>query len=385
MYKIMSTLNISLVVLALASYVHSGAIHGYQNIDKNEENLEVNDGEFLEDDTLFPWTVSIQNSEGKHLCTGFIVSLDDGQGSSWVGTAPSCLIDFDDSDEGNQGWKNWLVYVGGYDSADNCKRPAKHCQKLAILENKQHFDFHWSEHRNDITLLKLDGTLQSMNNTKEIDIVPREKKIKVGEPLHFTGFGKTEQTIFNHNTKLNHGIVYLWDVDDCKEALTLFDDRPILETNYCAGQKRANGGWTGSCSTKGDMGGALFTCRGNETRNEDDKPKCDGYWVLEGLASWTTNPCGYNFPGVYTKIDSYIEWINSIVNPTPAPTTTLEPITTEIATTQPATTPVPTTVETTPETTIVVTTPKPTTHDEVVTTATATTTEKTTTKTSTTP
>ena len=58
---------------------------------------------------LFPWTVSIQNSEGKHLCTGFILSLDDGQGSSWVGTAPSCLIDFDDSNEGNQGWRNWLV------------------------------------------------------------------------------------------------------------------------------------------------------------------------------------------------------------------------------------------------------------------------------------
>ena len=55
--------------------------------------------------------VSIQNSEGKHLCTGFILSLDDGQGSSWVGTAPSCLIDFDDSDEGNQGWKDWLVVL----------------------------------------------------------------------------------------------------------------------------------------------------------------------------------------------------------------------------------------------------------------------------------
>ena len=70
------------------------------------------------------------------------------------------------------------MYVGGYDSADDCQRPTKHCQKLAILENKQHFDFHWSEHRNDITLLKLDGTLQSENYIKEIDIVPREKNIK---------------------------------------------------------------------------------------------------------------------------------------------------------------------------------------------------------------
>ena len=174
------------------------------------------------------------------------------------------------------------MYAGGYDSADDCTKLTKNCQKLSILENNQHFDFHWSEHRNDITLLKLSETLPSTNNFKKIDIVPREKNIKgililvitslissieqigktifykffvllkivVGEPLHITGFGKTAQTIFNRNTKLNYGTVYLWDVDECKEALTLFDDRPILETNYCAGQKRANGGWTGSCTSK---------------------------------------------------------------------------------------------------------------------------------------
>lgn len=103
--------------------------------------------------------------------------------------------------------------------------------------------------------------------------------------------------------------------------------------------------------------------------NEEGKPKCDRYWVLEGMASWTTNPCGYNFPGVYSKIDNYIGRISSMINPTPAPSTTLKPITTEIATTWPATTSVPTTVETTPETTISVASPKPTT---TVTTATTT-------------
>ena len=125
------------------------------------------------------------------------------------------------------------------------------------------------------------------------------------------------------------------------------------------------------------MGGALFTCRGNESRTEDGKPKCDPVnnmgWVLEGLASWTTNPCGYNFPGVYTKIDSYIEWINSIINPTPSPSTSPEPITTKIITTQPATTQEPTTVVTTLKPTTIATTTEPTT---IVTTATTTTTEK---------
>ena len=40
-----------------------------------------------------------------------------------------------------------------------------------------------------------------------------------------------------------------------------------------------------------------------------------------GLASWTTNPCGYNFPGVYTKINPYAEWIDSFIKPDIATTT----------------------------------------------------------------
>ena len=76
-------------------------------------------------------------------------------------------------------------------------------------------------------------------------------QLTAGEQLHITGYGKTAQTIFNHNTKLNFGTVYLWDMKECKEALSLFVPRQIRETNYCAGQKRNNGGqWAGSCTTK---------------------------------------------------------------------------------------------------------------------------------------
>ena len=84
-------------------------------------------------------------------------------------------------------------------------------------------------------------------------------------------------------------------------------------------------------SIKGDIGAPLFTCRGNEYR-ENNKPKCDPVknvgWVLEGLASWTTNPCGYNFPGVYTKIDDYVDWINSYIYPAASTTTPPKPTTT---------------------------------------------------------
>ena len=57
----------------------------------------------------------------------------------------------------------------------------------------------------------------------------------------------------------------------------------------------------------------MFTCRGKITDGKCTPGKDGIGWTIEGIASWTTNPCGYNFPGVYTKIDDYDEWIRSII------------------------------------------------------------------------
>ena len=102
------------------------------------------------------------------------------------------------------------------------------------------------------------------------------------------------------------------------------------------------------------MGGPLFACRGklndNSTLCEPNEERIG--WTVEGIASWTTNPCGYNFPGVYTRIDFYTEWIEETIFPatTSAPTTTTLQPTTAAPT-------VPTTVPTTAAPTVPTTTP----------------------------
>ena len=68
--------------------------------------------------------------------------------------------------------------------------------------------------------------------------------------LHITGYGKTQQTPFNQNNKLNHGDVKIWSMENCKEALTLFDERSITDTNYCAGQWKEENNWMGACTDK---------------------------------------------------------------------------------------------------------------------------------------
>ena len=66
--------------------------------------------------------------------------------------------------------------------------------------------------------------------------------------LGIVGYGKTKQTIFNTNNKLNKGEVMVWSPQECERALELFNQRPIKETNICAGQYKYNDIWIGSCT-----------------------------------------------------------------------------------------------------------------------------------------
>ena len=75
-----------------------------------------------------------------------------------------------------------------------------------------------------------------------------QSSFSVATPLHVVGFGKTKQTIFNTNNKLNKGTVMVWSPEECEKALELFNQRPIKETNYCAGQFKSNDIWVGSCT-----------------------------------------------------------------------------------------------------------------------------------------
>ena len=68
----------------------------------------------------------------------------------------------------------------------------------------------------------------------------------------------------------------------------------------------------------------MFRCLGNIDESGNCTPKNGKGWSVEGIASWSTNPCpSTTFPGVYTNVNYYTDWIKSkLPQPsTPAPPT----------------------------------------------------------------
>lgn len=80
---------------------------------------------------------------------------------------------------------------------------------------------------------------------------------------------------------------------------------PYVENNECsikvAPEQLCAGGEYKKDSCTGDSGGGLVRLAGDS-------------WVVEGIVSYGRG-CGLERPGVYTRISSYISWIQANVQP----------------------------------------------------------------------
>lgn len=93
---------------------------------------------------------------------------------------------------------------------------------------------------------------------------------------------------------LNSVQVQVVSDEDCNTAYaTDFNSNPVYPSMMCAGGE--NGG-VDACT--GDSGGPLFT--------EDG----EGGFVQHGIVSWGRG-CGLAaYPGVYTQVSYFLDWIN---------------------------------------------------------------------------
>lgn len=120
-----------------------------------------------------------------------------------------------------------------------------------------------------------------------------------GTVMDVSGWGKTEQgTSSSIKLKAEVPIVTL---NDCQRV---YSQRSVELTNsqMCAG------GMQGIDSCRGDSGGPLIGL--------DSSNKSRVYYFIAGVVSFGPTPCGLQgWPGVYTRVSDYIDWIQQNIEP----------------------------------------------------------------------
>ncbi len=144
---------------------------------------------------------------------------------------------------------------------------------------------------NDLALLELKDSVINMMPLR------RDDAINVGDITYVAGWGNTLIEGYNFPTQLNAVELPVLSLSTCNASNSY--NGGLFNTQICAGYMS---GVDIKDSCVGDSGGPLITKVGDE-------------YKLTGLVSYggsTTQLCAApNFPGIYTKVSSFISWIES--------------------------------------------------------------------------
>nr|WBW70050.1 venom protein [Lampona murina] len=246
---------------------------GIENIQDGERILG---GKTVSPPHRYPWVVALakERSNNQFFCGGALIN------KQYALTAAHCLE--------KENIFDLRLAVGAHNSEAH---PATVRASRFII----HPNFKNKIYTNDIALIKLDVPLM-FNDTVSPLCLPAERDIvSEGTIAVVAGWG-TE--IFGSSESVNNlQEVHVPIVSNAKCAAKFYRGF-ILDTNVCAG------GELGRDACVGDSGGALFS-------------KQDGRWHAVGIVSFGST-CGQeHYPGVYTRVSKYLQWIKDETNDAP--------------------------------------------------------------------
>lgn len=236
-----------------------------------------------------PWMVSLKDSTTFHLCGGTVIR------ENVVLTAAHCIAP-------HQGME-WFdrrfpfIAVGNHDSneayltLDSMIQP-----KVSVL----HPDYSEATVQNDIALLFFDRNLTDLNgDTSVIRLPERDDSVASGSRVSIYGWGLIDENEIFPSNQMQRADVVLYDRELC-EKTSQYGLDALSPGMICAGNIEQGG--VDSCA--GDSGGPLVY---NELTSENDDP------VQIGIVSWGDG-CGKpGYPGVYTDIQAYLDWIEGTI------------------------------------------------------------------------
>ncbi|KAK7592922.1 hypothetical protein V9T40_007674 [Parthenolecanium corni] len=230
----------------------------------------------LAEQNEFPWMVALSR-KGKFYCGATLIT------QRHLLTAAHCV-------EGISA-KEIKATLGEFNRAHK-----NSTQKIVVRVKKiiRHPEFQISDFKNDIAILKLDGQIPSdLPHIQSACLPNSEHRNYTGIKAVVAGWGRTDESKAPSN-ELRKVQVPILSLEDCRQNSGYVSSR-ITDNMMCAGYHE---GQKDSC--QGDSGGPL--------QINGSHP---GTMEVIGIVSWGRGCARPNFPGVYTRIESYMSWVNS--------------------------------------------------------------------------
>jgi secreted trypsin-like serine protease len=233
-------------------------------------------GGWAADPFEWPFVVSLKFDNSPE-CGGAIID------SRWILTAAHCFPQ-DLMDK-----TFWSVTV----SEDDLLRVEIENQFMEIEEIFPHPKYLENSHHHDIALLKLTADIQYTDAARPI-CLPDVTSNFTGKVCVVAGWGRSgdNEGPSQYMQMLNAPIFQE------RICLAAYGDK-YYEHNYCAGY-----GENGRDSCKGDSGGPLMC----HVKVADKKQ-----WFVAGVVSWGEKCGNPKYPGIYTKVSSFLPWIKQIM------------------------------------------------------------------------
>ncbi|KAF2896087.1 hypothetical protein ILUMI_10085 [Ignelater luminosus] len=251
----------------------------------------------------FPWTALLQYQSRSKISTACAGSLINNR---YVVTAAHCVDNIAVKSVG----KPTNVILGEFDTRtetdcintlgfEDCADPPVKIPIEEIIIYPEWYKKPSAEINHDIALLRLAQNVKYTSYIQPICLPTPTLNIKE-ENLVVTGWGKTETGTASF-VKLKTTLS-MADRNFCIEKYRSDKKLIVGDGEMCVG------GEQGKDSCSGDSGGPLMVSLNK-----------NGYsvWFLFGIVSFGSNqPCGAkDFPGLYTSVPKYVNWIHETVRP----------------------------------------------------------------------